>query len=75
MQEAATRYTRQDIAGYLGNVFDRFGIVHRDNLLRVLAENDAPGELVDLVAARVPVGSRFPDMRTLWTYLRDVPLA
>lgn len=74
MTETTMAFTRSDVVGYVGDAFDRLGIVHRDEVLKILAENGAPLELVALVQERVPVGTRFPDMRELWQYLRDLPV-
>lgn len=67
-------FTRGDVAAYLQETFDKLGLVERNSALKALHDKGAPQEMIDLMAARVPPGTRLPDMRALWTYFGDVPI-
>lgn len=66
--------TRQELAEYVGETFEKLGLVERSNIIRVLEYKGAPREAIDLVAERVPEGVRMTEMRVLWHYLGDVPV-
>lgn len=66
--------TRQELAGYVQETFDKLGLVERHNLLNALERQGAPREAIDLVSERVPEGVRMTEMRVLWHYLGDLPL-
>lgn len=73
--DAATQLTRSDLADYLGETFAALPTVDRSDLLRTLEAHQAPADVVDLVAARVPEGVRLQHLRSLWTYLGDLPVS
>lgn len=74
--ESTTRgFTRQDVADYLRPTFEELGIVERDDALSALRERGAPAEMIQAVAAALPEGTRLQELRSLWEYLRDIPMA
>lgn len=74
METTTYAFTRPEIAEFLRERFERPGLVRREEVLEALSHKDAPQEMIDLLAARIPHGTWLTDMRALWVYLRDVPL-
>lgn len=74
METTTYAFTRPEIGEYLRERFERPGLTRREDVLKELSDKDAPQEMIDLVAARIPEGTWLTDMRALWVYLRDVPL-
>ena len=67
--------TRVELADYLAETFEALPTVERSDMLRTLEKKNAPADVVNLVAARVPDGVRLHHMRMLWAYLGDLPLS
>ncbi|HUP31785.1 MAG TPA: hypothetical protein VM184_02040, partial [Gaiellaceae bacterium] len=71
MTRTTSEFSRVEIADYLRETFDLLGIVERQDALEALHERCAPQGMIDLVAERVPEGTRMTEMRVLWQYLGD----
>ena len=74
MGNTTFEFTRPEIAQYLCETFELLGIVERQDVLEVLRDKGAPQVMIDLVAERVPPGTRLTSLRDLWIYLGDLPL-
>lgn len=73
--KAVPEFTRQELASQLDDLFDGRGLVGKDDIVRHLSRRHAPVAMTRIVEQRLPADLRIGELRPLWTYLSDVPLA
>ena len=75
MLNAVSTITREELADHLRATFDRLDLVERGDVLATLTQRGVSPETIAQVAKRIPARARMANLRELWRYLSDVPLA